>query len=92
MPEHVHLLLSEPESDTLASALRSIKVSAAKQIHAQSTAAVNGSPFWQARYYDRNIRDYREFVIKLRYLHRNPVKRGHCQSQSNGHGAASSTT
>ena len=32
--------------------------------------------FWQKRYYDRNVRDYREFTIKLRYLHRNPVKRG----------------
>src|ERR1019366_597018 len=42
MPEHVHLLLSEPESVTLASALRSLKLSTAKQIHAQSTAAVNG--------------------------------------------------
>jgi putative transposase len=28
------------------------------------------------RYYDRNVRDEREFVVKLRYLHRNPVKRG----------------
>ena len=33
-------------------------------------------PFWQARYYDRNVRSVREFGIKLRYLHRNPVKRG----------------
>ena len=32
--------------------------------------------FWQKRYYDRNVRDAREFSIKLRYLHRNPVKRG----------------
>jgi putative transposase len=32
--------------------------------------------FWQKRYYDRNVRDAREFIIKLRYLHRNPVKRG----------------
>jgi putative transposase len=47
--------------------------------------------FWQKRYYDRNVRDEREFVNKLRYIHRNrgvpsepgfgllgwkPVKRG----------------
>jgi putative transposase len=32
--------------------------------------------FWRKRYYDRNVRDEREFTIKLRYLHRNPVKRG----------------
>jgi len=33
-------------------------------------------PFWQKRYYDRNVRSMREFGIKLRYLHRNPVRRG----------------
>jgi putative transposase len=32
--------------------------------------------FWQKRYYDRNVRDEDEFKVKLRYLHRNPVKRG----------------
>jgi putative transposase len=60
--------------------MRAVKLSTAKQIHAQNTALVDENPFWQARYYDRNIRDYREFVVKLRYLHRNPVKRGLCQS------------
>ncbi len=32
--------------------------------------------FWQQRYYDRNVRDAREFSVKLSYLHRNPAKRG----------------
>ncbi|HVJ06126.1 MAG TPA: hypothetical protein VM578_10675, partial [Candidatus Saccharimonadales bacterium] len=36
-------------------------------------------PLWQKRYYDRNIRDYSEFMEKLRYIHRNPVKRGLCE-------------
>ena len=31
---------------------------------------------WQKRYYDHNVRNYASFVEKLRYLHRNPVKRG----------------
>jgi hypothetical protein len=35
-----------------------------------------GGSFWEKRYYDRNVRDAREFIVKLRYLHRNPVKRG----------------
>ena len=34
------------------------------------------APEWQKRYYDRNVRDEDEFKVKLRYLHRNPVKRG----------------
>jgi REP element-mobilizing transposase RayT len=34
--------------------------------------------FWQKRYYDFNIRNYPQFVEKLRYIHRNPVKQGLC--------------
>lgn len=33
-------------------------------------------PFWQAHYYDFNIASQAKFVEKLRYIHRNPVKRG----------------
>ena len=32
--------------------------------------------FWQKRYYDRNVRDETEFREKLRYIRRNPLKRG----------------
>src|SRR5690242_12659571 len=32
--------------------------------------------FWQARYYDFNVWSHRKFIEKLRYIHRNPVKRG----------------
>jgi len=35
--------------------------------------------FWQKRYYDFNIRGYPQFVQKLRYIHRNPVKAGLCE-------------
>jgi hypothetical protein len=35
--------------------------------------------FWQKRYYDFNIRNQRQFAEKLRYIHRNPVKRGLCE-------------
>jgi REP element-mobilizing transposase RayT len=32
--------------------------------------------FWQPRYYDFNVFTQRKYVEKLRYIHRNPVKRG----------------
>ena len=74
MSEHVHLLANEPPGSTLASAIHFLKLSFAKRLrHLDSTFP--GS-FWQKRYYDRNIRDAQEFTVKLRYLHRNPVKRG----------------
>ena len=31
------------------------------------------------RYYDFNIRNHQQFVEKLRYIHRNPVKCGLCE-------------
>jgi hypothetical protein len=34
--------------------------------------------FWQARYYDFNIRSPQQFSQKLLYLHHNPAKRGLC--------------
>jgi putative transposase len=35
-------------------------------------------PFWQPRYFDHNVRNQEGFVTQLRYIHRNPVKRGLC--------------
>ena len=52
-----------------------LKLSFAKRLSRRRPENEFGT-FWQKRYHDRNIHDYREFTIKLRYLHRNPVKRG----------------
>ena len=78
MPEHVHLLFSEPDRGTVANAIQSLKISSAMQSASLRDWEGCRSPLWQKRYYDRNIRDDREFVEKLRYVHRNPVKRGLC--------------
>jgi putative transposase len=73
MPEHVHLLLSEPERATLAVAIQALKVSFVRRIDGQHEGT-----FWQKRYYDHNIRNDDSFAEKLRYIHRNPMKRGLC--------------
>jgi putative transposase len=74
MPEHVHLLVSEPEVKILAKALQALKISVARRemrYHDKDDATL-----WQKRYYDHNVRTCESFVEKLRYIHRNPVKRG----------------
>jgi REP-associated tyrosine transposase len=71
MPDHVHLLVSEPERGLLAEAMHYLKLSFAKRL--------GMGVFWQKRYYDRNVRSADEFREKLRYVHRNPVKAGLCQ-------------
>jgi putative transposase len=71
MPEHVHLLINEPERNTLAQALKSLKQGVARQLALRAA-----EPFWQERYYDFNVWSEHKFIEKLRYLHRNPVARG----------------
>ncbi len=70
MPEHVHLLIGEPERGTLASAVQAIKQSVSRRLIGDR------QHFWQARYYDFNVWTRRKRIEKLRYIHRNPVKRG----------------
>jgi putative transposase len=88
MPEHVHLLISEPDGApfkpsfglsgegiprTLADAIKSLKQGVSRRLIGEA------EHFWQKRYYDLNVRDHPQFMEKLRYIHRNPVKRGLCE-------------
>jgi putative transposase len=67
MPEHVHLLLSEPKHKTLDIALQAFKLSVSVQL-------ADGR-FWQKRYYDFNVFTDKKRIEKLKYMHRNPVTR-----------------
>jgi putative transposase len=70
MPEHVHLLLSEPEKSLLAVALKALKQESARRLKDSETAH-----FWQARYYDFNVYSEKKRAEKVDYIHWNPVKR-----------------
>jgi putative transposase len=78
MPEHVHLLISEPERGLVSDAIHSLKLSVSKKASGLG-AEKDGSRLWQVRYYDHNVRTDKKFIEKLRYIHRNPVKRGLCE-------------
>jgi putative transposase len=68
MPEHVHLLVSEPGRESLAVALQGLKLSGARRTRTR--------PFWLPRYYDFNVRTEAKRFEKLNYIHWNPTKRG----------------
>ena len=70
MPEHVHLLVNEPESGSLSTVIQSLKQTVAR------LSGFEGRHFWQRRYYDFNVWSERKRIEKLRYMHRNPVSRG----------------
>ena len=103
MPEHFHLLITEPELSDPSVVMKVIKErfsrqvnqsrvinqsSAVKKKHAGAGApliahfAMSGcsrpdrTPLWQKRFYDFNVRTEQKQIEKLRYMHRNPVKRG----------------
>ncbi|MGB6974687.1 MAG: transposase [Terracidiphilus sp.] len=68
MPEHVHLLVSEPALGLLNRSVQALKLSVTRRRPER--------PFWQVRYYDFNVHNEKKRVEKLRYMHRNPVVRG----------------
>jgi len=96
MPEHFHLLMSEPEVGNPSVVMKVIKERFTKIVHRRPThpnpAGTRGlpthpktadewgtrakSPIWQKRFYDFNVSTPEKQVEKLRYMHRNPVKRG----------------
>jgi putative transposase len=70
MPEHVHLLLSEPKEITFGKLLRVLKTESSKQLKGDR------AHFWLENYYDFNVFTQPKFIEKLQYMHRNPVARG----------------
>jgi putative transposase len=85
MPEHVHLLVSEPGRRDLSVAIKALKQGVARRVLRRLRGAgcqrplfADGAPerFWQARFYDFNVWSAKKRTEKLRYIHRNPVKRG----------------
>jgi REP-associated tyrosine transposase len=71
MPEHVHLLISEPPNSTPSTIMQVVK-----QRVARAARTKDGEPFWQRRFYDFNVWTRKKRFEKLHYMHMNPVKRG----------------
>ena len=72
MPDHVHLLLSELRCETLAVAIKLLKQGVSGRLIG------NAPRFWEKRYYDFHVHSQEKFQEKLRYIHRNPVKKELC--------------
>lgn len=89
MPEHVHLLMSEPAlGGTPSTVLQKLKLRVARKMRRQRKSATPGQmrlpfeecgeplrAFWQARFYDFNVYSERKRVEKLNYMHAKPITR-----------------
>jgi putative transposase len=67
MPEHVHMLVGEPQKGDVSALTHALKLS--------TSMRRTERPFWQARYYDFLVHNDEKRIEKLRYMHRNPVVR-----------------
>jgi putative transposase len=89
MPEHVHLLISEPKKGTPSTVLQMLKQRVSQKLRKKLRDACekklplvfpesveNPRSFWQARFYDFNVYTNGKKREKLEYMHRNPVTRG----------------
>jgi putative transposase len=89
MPEHVHLLMSEPNKGTPPTVLHTLKLRVARKLRARRKPVGAGQlqlpfaetgellrAFWQARFYDFNVYSKGKKTEKLNYMHANPVIRG----------------
>ncbi len=80
MPEHVHLLISEPQSETPSAAIQKLKQRVSRKVH--KMPSITASPcepsqsFWATRFYDFNVYSAGKRKEKLNYMHANPVIRG----------------
>ena len=86
MPEHVHLLISEPPGETPSKAIQKLKQRVSRRLRKrrkrasvdQLRFAFDGEEqpaFWQARFYDFNVYTAGKKSEKLNYMHANPVIR-----------------
>ena len=80
MPEPFHLLVGEPDDGNVSLAMQVLKQRVARKClnrgRSKSGEKKNLLPFWHPRSYDFNVFTNKKVVEKLRYMHRNPVKRG----------------
>jgi putative transposase len=80
MPEHFHLLVTEPQVGDPSTAMQSVKQRYAQRVvprrRWRDPGQQSSMPIWQPRFYDFNVWTEHKRIEKLRYMHRNPVKRG----------------
>ena len=86
MPEHIHVLMSEPEVGSPSTVMQVVKQRTARALlpkrkrrdprQRELFAEETRRAFWQARFYDFNVWTRKKRFEKLRYMHRNPMKRG----------------
>ena len=73
-PNHVHVLFTLRDSESLPDTLQGWKGVSSRLIHKSGLCDLN--PFWQPDYFDRLIRSPEHFNTVKAYIRENPAKAG----------------
>jgi putative transposase len=89
MPEHVHLLISEPEHGNPSTVVQAMKLSFVRKLSKEGcpisragfareagNLTSSSSHFWMKRFHDFNVWSESKIDEKVHYIHQNPVTRG----------------
>jgi putative transposase len=78
MPEHFHMLIGDPEKGNPSVVMQVLKQNFAKRVlmDVPRDWKAEDRHIWQHRFYDFVTWSEEKRIEKLRYTHRNPVKRG----------------
>jgi putative transposase len=88
MPEHIHLLSREHDRGTPSTVMQVLKQRFARRVLSELRRkdcpgqsrlwqeTLEAGHVWQRRFYDFVVRSEEKKIEKLKYIHRNPVKRG----------------
>lgn len=71
MPNHVHLLFRQSLDAQLGKMIKSLKMYTANRLNEER--GVKGT-VWQSGYFDRLVRNEKQYVAVVNYIHENPVK------------------
>jgi len=87
MPNHIHLLISEPIKGTPSTVMQVLKQRVSRRLRAKKRRGVETQlqlpfadrevlprQFWQRRFHDFNVWSHKKKLEKLEYMHLNPVK------------------
>jgi putative transposase len=89
MPNHVHLLISEPAKGTPSTVMQVLKQRVSRRLRrkrqrgpdsqlrlAFASSDASLPQFWQRRFHDFNVWSQKKKIEKLQYMHLNPLRAG----------------
>jgi putative transposase len=88
MPNHIHVLISEPVKGTPSTVMQVLKQRVSRSLRGKKRRSASAQlrlpfgeikgalrQFWQRRFHDFNVWSHKKRIEKLQYMHMNPVTR-----------------